>query len=361
LQNNLLLRRAGSWFLNSGIQEPLGGVARYYCSETQENRLASTEITGYAVSTFVYLHSITGEEGYLSAARDAGLFLTRTVWNAADRVFPFEFSASNPPPVPLAYFFDTGIIARGLLHLWKATGDEEFRTVAIKAACAMADHFPESGAGFIPILTLPSREPVPLGKTWSRLPGCYQLKSALAWDQVGVETGNRALQDRFEQALSRALASHEQFLPGVEGDGVMDRLHAYCYFLEALLARARRKECASALRSGIERVSRHLRTIAPAFARSDVYAQLLRVRLWAEQLGVGVADRLSAEEEAQNLARYQISSLDRRMEGGFYFGSRRGHFIPHVNPVSTGFGLQALAMWDQFRQGKPVTPPEAMI
>jgi hypothetical protein len=49
--------RAGTWFLRSGIQQPDGGVARYYRADQGRNLPVSTEITGYTVSTFVYLHT----------------------------------------------------------------------------------------------------------------------------------------------------------------------------------------------------------------------------------------------------------------------------------------------------------------
>jgi len=345
--------------LDSGIQEPTGGVARYYCSDIRENRPISTEITGYAVSTLVYLHTLTGDQDYLKAAISAGRFLTRTAWRAEDKTFPFELETRDGRR--FEYFFDTGIIIRGLLHLWKATGQSEFRDVAAQAACGMAEHFAEHEPGYFPILELPSHEPLPLGATWSRMPGCYQLKSALAWDQIAGETQTEALRERFEKLLAQSLRSHDCFLPGAEGERVMDRLHAYCYFLEALMWRASRPECANAIRRGMAQVSQHLREIAPAFARSDVYAQLLRVRLWAETLGVELVDRLKAEEEAQALATFQLPELDVRIHGGFAFGVKSGQVVPHVNPVSTGFALQALTMWDQYRQGQPVTTPDAMI
>ena len=62
------LDRTGAWLLHSGIQEPSGGVARYYLADARENRAVSTEITGYAVSTFTYLHALTGDGRYLDAA-----------------------------------------------------------------------------------------------------------------------------------------------------------------------------------------------------------------------------------------------------------------------------------------------------
>ncbi len=38
-------------------------------------------------------------------------------------------------------------------------------------------------------------------------------------------------------------------------------------------------------------------------------------------------------------------------DGGFWFGQKRGTVLPFVNPVSTAFGLQALALWHQHRTG----------
>ena len=65
----------------------------------------------------------------------------------------------------------------------------------------------------------------------------------------------------------------------------MDRLHAYCYFLEGLLPVAERGEVRAALASGLARAAALYREIAPVFERSDVAAQLLRVRLIAHHLG----------------------------------------------------------------------------
>ena len=49
-----------------------------------------------------------------------------------------------------------------------------------------------------------------------------------------------------------------------------------------------------------------------------------------------------------------LSVRDRnpRLNGGFYFARRGAEFQPHINPVSTGFGLQALMMWRQYLDGE---------
>jgi hypothetical protein len=325
-----LIEAAGRWFLHSGIQEASGGVARYYRSDVGQNARVSTEITGYAVSTLLFLHERTGTEEYLDAALRAARFLTRVAWDEKLSTFPFEVTEGPR----FAYFFDCGIIVRGLLAAWRVTQEAEFRDIAIAAGRAMLADFP-SERGIHPILALPGKRPLAWEPRWSASPGCYQLKSAMAWHELFEVTGESAFLRGYETALQAALENDSAFLPGEsELPRVMDRLHAYAYFLEGLLPVLDRPECAVAFRNGVDRASGLLREIAPVFARSDVYAQVLRARLLGDPVNeVGAAD------EAEQAASFQLPS------GGFLFGRKHGQALPFVNPVSTAFCVQALAMW----------------
>jgi hypothetical protein len=329
------LRRAGQWFLRSGIQESGGGVARYYRSDTQRNQPVSTEITGYAVSALLY----AGEkEGALESAR----FLARRAWSPALASLPFELD----PPAH-TYFFDCGIVTRGLLAAWRATGDEEFLTAARSIGASMRDFVTASGECH-PILKLPAKAPLihdPL--RWSQAPGCYQLKSAMAWWDLWEATGDTSFRDNYERVLEYALHTWGSFLPGhPERPRVMDRLHAFSYFLEGLLPRVDDALCRAALCDGIRRAASLLREIAPLFERSDVYAQILRVRLYADWAGAVPLNIEAAAYEAEQLLAFQASSSDLRIDGGYYFGRKAGEWLPFVNPVSTAFAMQALALWE---------------
>jgi len=341
------LSRAAQWWLHSGIQLPSGGVARYYRSDLQRNHSVSTEITGYAVSTLVYLHSLTGDPQLLERARSAACFLVNA-WDSTISAIPFELD-----PADATYYFDCGIIVRGLLAAWRATGAYQFRETAAAIGSGMLRDFSAADGGFHPILGLPAKTPAPRdADRWSRCPGCYQLKSAMAWYDLGEATGAIEFRSAYEDAVQFALRTCGSFLPGhSESAKVMDRLHAYAYFLEGLLPLATRPDCARALDHGIARVAEFLRQIAPEFERSDVYAQLLRIRIYADSAGVAPLDRAAAEWEAARLAEFQAESPDPRIAGGFYFGRRASDRMPYLNPVSTAFALQALALWDDFRHG----------
>jgi hypothetical protein len=352
------LNRAGGWFLESGIQEPEGGVARYRRTDTGRNLAVSNEITGYALSTLAYLHTLTGEPVYLERALSAARFLTRCAWDARLETFPFEYVA---PGNGFTYFFDSGIIVRGLLAVWRITGEPELRDIALACGRSMARDF-ASGGCFMPILRLPEKRAVECDHRWSRGPGCYQLKSAMAWLDLNEFVADGSLGDAHRTLLDYALRTHEEFLPGdPDQSRVMDRLHAYSYFLEGLLPLANEPRCAESLSGGIVRLAGYLRRIAPVFERSDVYAQLLRVRLFADAAGVAPLDRNAASYEAERLAEFQSAGPEPTVAGGFWFGRKGGEILPFINPVSTGFGLQALAMWENYLAGGAPPPRHALI
>ncbi len=340
----LPISAAGDWLLHSGIQEPGGGVARYHRSDLGRNLPVSTEITGYTVSAYVYLHSVTGKAIYLDRALSTARFLTRTAWDPQNAALPFELD----PPV-FAYFFDCGIVVRGLLAAWRVSGDDEFRDTAAAIGHAMAADFHAADGTLHPILALPSKQPVARDpQRWSRSDGCYQLKSAMAWWDLAEATGDGAFREPYEHTLDRALRTAPSFLTGhFDRHQTMDRLHPFLYFLEGLLPMSAEPRCAAMLADGICRTSRLLSELAPEFVRSDVYAQLLRIRLLADGLGAAALDARAAESEASQLAGFQSPS------GGFYFGRKGGQCMPHLNPVSTVFALQALEMWRAAKAGGP--------
>jgi hypothetical protein len=352
---------AGRWLLQSGIQEANGGVARYYRSDTGRNHPVSTEITGYAVSTLVYLYQLTGHSVYLERAVLAARFLTRQAWDCGSGCMPFEYGALPEDATPLAYFFDCGIITRGLVAAWRATGEAEFLEAAVRCGRSMLCDF-ASGGEFHPVLALPSKCPVPCDERWSRSKGCYQLKSAMAWHDLAEATGERAFRAPYLQVLENSLESHHSFLPGPAGGlTVVDRLHAYAYFLEGLLPCAQEPNCVTALREGIDRMTDYLEDVGPRFERCDVFAQLLRLRIFADWMCLVPIDQKAAAFEAFTLLGFQQHHPDPRVDGGFGFGRRGRDWLPFVNPVSTGFSLQALAMWQQHLAGEPRTELQMLI
>jgi hypothetical protein len=337
-------RAAGEWFLKSGIQEPNGGVARYYFSDRKRNAPLTTEITAYCASALVRLSKQGSEARYLDAAIRAASYLVEA-WDAKSAAMPFE---CNSEGAGYSYFYDNGIIVRGLLSVWRECENEEFLTTAIKCGDSMMRDFAD-GAHFSPILELPGKSPLACEPArWSRSPGCYQLKAALAWYELWQITKNEGYLACYRKLLKTSLKSHILFLPGSDTHlSVMDRLHAYSYFLEGLLPVVGEPEAADAMVMGIVRLSGFIKKLSPLFLRSDVVAQLLRVRLFADQYGVLSLDEDAAQKESLILQGFQSDDPDPRLHGGFWFGRKNGEMLPFMNPVSTAFCYQAVDMWNE--------------
>lgn len=346
------LARAGHWFLHSGIQEPSGGFARFYRSEIAKNLPVSTEISGYAADALVFLYRTTRDAAYLDAARRTTGFLVDRAWDESLQVFPYEYPSPTADSRHLTYFFDSGIIIRALLAVWRETREDRLMDVATAAAHGMSAF--RTGRDYDAILSLPDKKPLSRTAQWSTAPGCYQAKSALAWWELATITGDQKLRQDYLDLIESGIHTCRGFLAGAnERLKIVDRLHAYSYFLEALSPLLDRPECVKAYGEVLEEAARFLRELAPEFERSDVYAQILRARVRASHvipLNMG-----AAREEARALVGFQVESADPRFDGGFLFGRRGGVLSPHVNPVSTTFAIQALEMWRAAQAGETET------
>ncbi len=339
------LEQAGEWFLHSGIQEPSGGVARYYRVDEQRNLPLSTEITGYSISALLELYQRTQRPEYLIAAQRAGRYL-ESAWNSTLKTMPFETEGDG---ALRAYFFDLGIIARGLLRLWRVTGETWARDVAQKCGESMRDDF-RAERGSHCILQLPEKTPFSHEVWWSRMPGAFHLKAALAWRELAEFLPD--FQEPYERQLEFSLTVWPELINlETRQEKLMDRMHPLGYFLEGLLPVLDRPECAAAMREAIALAGRLLREVAPQFTRSDAFGQLLRARLFAEAAGVLPLDLAQGQEEYNVFAALQDHSGTQRLRGGYYFGTRAGEVLPFSNPVSTAFCMQAQTYWEERQAG----------
>jgi len=297
----------------------------------------------------VFLYRTTKDSVYLDAARRTTSFLVNQAWDETLAVFPYESPSPTPESRHLTYFFDTGIIIRSLIAVWQETGEGRLLDVASAAAHGMSAFW--TGRDYHAILTLPDKTPLPRTAQWSTSPGCYQAKSALAWWEVAAITGDEKLRRDYLDMIESGIHTCRGFLAGAnERLKIMDRLHAYSYFLEALSPVLDKPECVKTYAAVLDEAARYLRELAPEFSRSDVYAQILRARVRASH--VIPLNSAAAREEADALVGFQMESPDPRFDGGFVFGQRRGVLSPHVNPVSTTFAIQALEMWRAYQAGE---------
>ena len=85
------------------------------------------------------------------------------------------------------------------------------------------------------------------------------------------------------------------------------------------------------------------------------------LRLYGESLAGVPLDLDAAAHEAGQASGFQAASDDPRVAGGFWFGRKRGELLPFVNPVSTAFCVQALALWEDRKNGTFQARRQALI
>jgi hypothetical protein len=350
------------WLITSGIQGESGGIARYYLSDDRRYRNTSTVNTGYFISALLKTNE-NGEGELLDHATKAGRFLVEQAFDANLELFRTEVGDADEPGTREARFFDCCIAARALLHLWQATSDPVFLDRAERCGVALRTRMSRVDGSFFPLLDLRSGEPSAGTDSWSVEAEVYQLKSSLSFLELSEATGNREFDTSMQLMLNWCLKTHEGFVRGDDDpENIMDRLHAYCYFLEGLLPVADEDMKAShALQHGVLDVENLMGEVAVGYQRCDVVAQLLRLRLYADRVGIMELDFAQAEKEALAIEQFQHQSTDPKIDGGFAFARRNGTLTPHVNPATTAVAIQALAMWEQAEDGAFREPWQALI
>ena len=296
------------------------------------------------------------------AAR-AGGFLLRHAFDMSRELFPLRVSRNQQPEARLAFFLDCSIVVRALVHLWSATNDQAYLECAERCGLALHSRMATVDGAFFPIYDLEADRAYAETGSWSVEMEVPQLKAGLALLELHKATGLGEFEHDAAALRKWCLKRHESFLPGEVDDAkVIDRLHAYCYFLEGLLPSvALDADSGRVLQFGVLRVENFLDEFGADFQRCDVMAQILRLRLYADKFGLMELDYKRAEEEAAAVAECQIQSADPKTDGGFTLTRRRGKCEPSLDTTATVFALQALEMWDQADDGGLRDPWEVLI
>ena len=167
-------------------------------------------------------------------------------------------------------------MVRGLLSVWRATGEQEFLDLAVGLGISWHAISPQAA---ISTRSSPCPPERPCRATRPLVAIARLLPIEIRHGMVGSceATEDTRFIEPYERVLEASLRTCGDFLPGhPERPKVMDRLHAFLYFLEGLLPRARRPVLRRRASGGHRRVAGAAARIAPEFERSDVYAQLLR-------------------------------------------------------------------------------------
>ena len=345
------------WLTRSGIQAESGGLARHYSAQGNRYEALSTAATGYFISGLLRCAEYPRESPPKQAIA-AGTVLIERSYDREAELFVSDFDAGENNPRKWAYFFDCLVAVRALIDLWKATKDSAYIGCAEKCGIGMKRNLSRMDGSFFPVHDVARDMPYEADEPWSLQAAVHHLKVLPIFLELTEATGLYEFKAMGEDLLKWCLKRHESFLEAEsDSERLMSRLHGYCYFLEGLLPEAGMDPDSSrALQYGLLEIENVSQEIGHEYHRCDVVARLLRLRLYADRLGIMELDYQQAENEAAAIQELQVQSTDPKVDGGFAFGLKAATPVQRYSPATVVLAIQALQMWEQastgsFREG----------
>ncbi len=369
------------WLLQSGIQEqqtdaPMyGGVRRDYDRPNALFSFFYTEITGYAVTTLLYLYQLHPDPVYLERARDAAEWLLTRAREPQTGALRCRFYPTGWEQhtclrcrfhstgwAQHACAFDNGMCLNGLVNMFRFTGEGRYLTAALELGTWLVDTMQAADGSLFAKYDVHSRTPYNPDGKWSQMSGSFLLKVAIGLLNL-AEASNDARYTQAARALCEWGATFQEadgrFQTSPPGDTF---LHPHCYAAEGLLVAGRALDeprWLQAAARAVAWISPHQLPSGgfPAFFEGgkfipvespDTTAQVLRLWLLLDH-----DERPALDEEAavrRIIAGQAVGSEKKEVVGGFVVGDAWFHREPHdhtgqhVNSWISMFSLQALSL-----------------
>ena len=199
-KSKLIFNDSISWLLNSDIRikngPDRGAMYGWKDLDSQTYPFIYSEITGYAITSFLWIYSEINMPFALEAAKEAAYWI---IDNMKSYLVPAgwvklpNFTQKGDISTYL-YSFDNGMIMAGLVNLYKVTLDDKILTVSQEMANAIIKRFYD---GFklgrlldTSLRLIVTEESKNDEMKWSNMSGPYHAKLALGLLELSRITGN---------------------------------------------------------------------------------------------------------------------------------------------------------------------------
>ena len=358
---------AERWLLQSGIQErqtstPMyGGVHAWYDLPKAAFSFLYTEITGYAVTTLLYLHHLHPDPVYLERARDAAEWLLTHARDPQAGILRCRFDTTGWAQHACA--FDNGMCLNGLVNMFRCTGETRYLAAALDLGAWLVETMQAKNGSLFAKYEVETKTPYSRDKKWSQMSGSFLLKVAIGLLNLGDASGDPPYTEAARVLCEWGTTFQEpdgRFRTSPLGDTF---LHPHCYAAEGLLVAGRvlgEPKWLQAAAQAVAWISPHQLATGgfPAFFEGgkfvavespDITAQVLRLWLLLRHDERPV---LAIDEEAavSRIIASQVVSPQKEVGGGFMAGDAWFHREPHdhtgqhVNSWASMFCVQALAL-----------------
>lgn len=376
------VEKVANWLVHSGIQnisddpKKKGGINSWFDLNKKDYPYIYSEITGYGMTTLVFLHQLFQDELFLNQGILAGQWVLKNALDDTGGVKTRDYLSPDPEAANYSfesgqlYSFDSGIVLFGLLNIYKKNQDPAFLDAAIKIGNFLINQCQKSDGAMYAYYDRQKNNPVSEFKKWSTQSGSFHAKIAMGLYLLYEITTDHKYLKSVERLLDSSLQFQKpdgRFISFADHGGT--HLHPHAYSCEGLLfvgLKMKNDKYLSAVRRGVEWALNHVRNDGTLnyiydgekfnnLERVDALSQVLRLGAYLEQKNmISHAYRDKLNNMASRLLAYQ-KTIDEQV-GGFYYGFHdNGEKLNHINSWCTMFALQALSYYDFLSRGQDIT------
>jgi hypothetical protein len=367
----LLLEGATHWLLHSGIQHPpgdpklSGGVHAWYEPHTETYAFLYPEVTGYAITTLLFLNSVNRNQLFLERAKAAASWLLERAMEPRSGAVLCRFDGTQW--LERQCTFDNAVCLNALVNLYRETKDEAYLRAAFRIADWLFTVMRRPDGSFYAKCHPRTQTPVNPGGKWSLISGTFLVKVAVGLTNLAEASEEKQYRKAVESLCAWGIAQQEPDgrFPTAESRRETF-LHPHCYTAEGLLVAGlalKREEWIEAAGKAVAWIAPHQLPTGgfPAFYEGgrflpiespDISSQVLRLYLLLpESLRAQIA--LDPVGVVRSVAASQSQDTSPAANGGIASGKAWFHEEngdragEHVNSWVTMFCAQALFLLEK--------------
>ncbi|MBI2547520.1 MAG: hypothetical protein HYW23_03680 [Candidatus Aenigmarchaeota archaeon] len=370
-----------NWMLNSGIQNISenklfrGGFNSWFDTEKKYYPFIYSEITGYGITTLLFLNSMYKKSVLVSRAKlaadwiianalnESGGVKTRLYYDSGNEDKQYSFNNG------MIYAFDSGMILTGLVNLYNETRDSKYLEASKRIADFLVDCMISKEGHIFPMYNPSEKTTAVTYDKWSTQFGSFHSKIF-----IGLLKLSEAIKsDKYADAVSKSLKNIFDFQRN-DGRFITDtktgktHLHPHLYSAEGLLYAGIKTndqklidKSANAIKWLMDNQP-HDFSIPQVFLkdgfikyeRYDVVSQFVRLgSFFIQNNYIDIDYQKNIDTAAKKLLSMQ--NTNGQQNGGFFYGfDETGKMLQHLNSWCTMFAVQAMDFYHKLKNNKTI-------
>jgi uncharacterized protein YyaL (SSP411 family) len=234
------------WLTESGIRNKIegspgfGSVNNGYNRRKMQYPYIYSEITGYAISSFLNIYKIIGDLKYLQYAKDAADYLLK-LQSAEKTKFcfgavPHSITPPNMEVTEQYWSFDNAMILQGLADMYRQTGENRYYQAALFIADWLTGTMQHRDGSFFSMYDSQRNEIRHEGISFDKDFGCLHAKCVISLLKFAEISGNGIFGQAARKVADWVLSLQRDngaFWANTRKKYIVT--HAHCYAVEGLL------------------------------------------------------------------------------------------------------------------------------